>query len=533
MRRMATLDFVRGLCIMGMVSLHIFGRVYDSSWLGGDGMSERSLLHVVVLVSLAYMGGMAGLFLMVSSISHTISIRERLRKGVALEKVIAGQLIGGFALLALAFLVESAIGHHGFLGRLAYYDPSSGIGLMDTVRLHSPRLLYRGFHFMTLHTIAWCAIINSVIQYFLYRGEGHERTRRNTSVYIVLIISVIALTPLVWGFASWVIPGYPFAVHPGSELAVQYPMPGRTDAVTLLKLFILSPLAGQTEPLFPFMFISFIGAVIGIHLSEEKPHMYLPHKGMKIGGVMFAAGVLGIAFMWITGLDSIHNLIENTYLVMRLRIWLPVLLLTTGGQLVFLMMTIRLVEYRGVAGSFADGTKLFRRFAAASLTIYTFQYLDAVPLNLISLFPGVNVISGKEGMFWSFAAVMSALFTWHLLLLLWERYHFIGSLEWCLGRIKGSKKRTERTEWMSVVPKEVTGLDRFRDSILSLYLAGIGFFIFPVTILARSVARRAILTEGKNRYNSLSIRLSGYAYAWGSFAIFTLSQARAYVPILP
>ncbi|MGA1873255.1 MAG: hypothetical protein ACMUHY_06240 [Thermoplasmatota archaeon] len=550
MKRIATLDFIRGLCIMGMAALHVFGRVYDSSWLGTDQMSDKSLLHITGLLSLAYFGGMAGLFLMVSATSHTLSIQGQLRKGKKLESVILRQMSVGIVLLIFAFLAESTIGHHGFLGRMAYYDVSTGTSLMEAVSANSARVLYRGFHFMTLHTIAWCIIINSAIQYFLYRKGGIEKIARNVKIYIGLSALTILLTPLMWWIAGMVVAGYPFGTYPGTDLMVQYPLAGHSGVLDYVKLFFLGPLAGQTEPLFPFLFISFIGAIAGIYLSMNRPPRYFPHIGMKIGGIMFFIGIAGIAFMWLTGLDSVQNLIDNTYQILRLKIWFPLLLLTTGGQLVFLMMAIRLVEYRGVGAEFARRTTFFRRFGAVSLTIYTFQYLDAVPLNIISLFPGINVLTGREGLFWAVLAVVGSILTWHFVLLLWERKDFKGSAEWSFAVILAQLQRLfsrrsapstlkwhevpklkltlddVKVEWLSVVPKNPRGLDRFRDSILSTYLAFIGLVIFPLSILAHSVAKRARETEGENRFNRLSLKVSRWGLAWGSFATFWMSQVR-------
>lgn len=549
MKRVATLDFIRGLSIMGMAGLHVFGRVYDSSWLGTDQMSDKSLLHLVGLLSIAYIGGMAGLFLMVSATSNAISIRGQLAKGKKLESVIGRQMAVGLLLLVFAFLAESTIGHHGFLGRIAYYDPSTGASFYDLISANSARILYRGFHFMTLHTIAWCIIINSAIQYFLYRNGGIDKVARNVKVYIGLIAAVVLLTPFMWRLADLVVPGYPFAAYPGTDLLVQYPLFGISGVLDYLKLFLLGPIAGQTEPLFPFLFISFIGAIMGIYLSMDKPPKYLPHKGMQIGGIMFLAGVVGIAIMWLTGLDSVGNLIENTYQILRLNIWFPLLLFTTGGQLVFFSMVLRLVEYRGLSREFARKTVFFRRFAVVSLTIYTFQYLDAIPLNIISLFPGVNVVTGDEGLFWSVAAVVGSILTWHILLLLWEKKNFKGSAEWSFVMVlKGFTNLFKRSdpsngkwhdvpkmnligkeddvEWLNVVPAAPKGLDRFRDSILSIYLAFVGLVILPLSFLAHSVAKRARITEGENRYNRLSLKVSRWGLAWASFAMFWMSQVK-------
>ncbi|HHD15925.1 MAG TPA: hypothetical protein ENK47_04390 [Euryarchaeota archaeon] len=554
MKRYASLDIVRGLCIIGMVSLHAFRRIYDASWVGTEDLGGNSLLHILFLLGLAYAGGMAGLFLMVSTISHTISLRNNLRKGKDINSLIMRQLAGGFLLLLFAFIVESTLGQHGFLGTMAYVDPFSTPDYWNVLDENSARILYRGFHFMTLHTIAWSVIVNSIIQWFLFRKGGADRNGRNVAVYVFLAVAVILLTPVMWSLADMVIPGYPFATYPGTDRLVQYPLEGVSGLPDYMKLFILGPLAGQTEPLFPFLFISFIGAVFGIYLSTEHPPRYLPHKGMKFGGAMFLIGVLGLGLMWYSGLDSFQNLVDHTYEILRLPIWLPLLFLTTGGQIVFLMMFLRIVEYRGVAASIVSRTAMIRRFSVVSLTVFTFQYMDAIPTYLLSLIPGINVYSGKEELFWSVIAVLLIILTWHLILKLWERADFRGSAEWvmmlvrnglpvlfsgvrsCRGNwfdasVLGRLSRNEDIEWIDLTPEKLRGPDRERDSRLALWISALSLVIFPLVPLALYLARRAREREGSNRFNDLSLRLSRLGIGLGALIAFSLSQTKAYLLI--
>ena len=553
-KRMVTLDLVRGSCIMGMLGVHVFRRVYDLSWLGTDAMGDRSLLHLLTLLTIAYIGGMAGLFLLVSTISHTLSIREQLKAGRPLNGTIARQLMSGVLLLVFAFVVESTLGQHGFLGRMAY-TPLVGETSFTTALMENASLvLYRGFHFMTLHTIAWSVIVNSAVQWFLFRNGGAEKVSRNVKVYIGLTIAVLVLTPFMWAFASWVVPGYPFATYPGTDRMVQYPLEGVSTVFDYAVLFLLGPLAGQTEPLFPFLFISFIGAIIGIYLSMDRPPKHLPNKGMMIGAVMTLTGVLGIACMLFLGLDSVGTIMEDPYVILRLNIWMPLLLLTTGGQLVFLMLLLRIIEYRDMAAKVAERTVVIRRFAIVSLTVYTFQYIDAVPLHLVSHLPGVSVFNGKDSFFWAIMAIVAVLAFWNLLLKMWEKKDFICSVEWAFSvflrqlnhaaRSDRSKRpdikwylaprlnvlsADERIEWMELRPKNLIGADRERDSRLSFYLALLGLVLFPFSFLAFYIARAARSYEGPNRFNDISLKLSKLGVGWASVATFYLSQAKGFV----
>lgn len=86
--------------------------------------------------------------------------------------------------------------------------------------------------------------------------------------------------------------------------------------------------------------------------------------------------------------------------------------------------------------------------------------------------------------------------------------------------------KEDEVKWLNVVPERPRGLDRFRDSILSTYLAFIGLIILPLSFLAHSVARRARETEGDNRFNRISLKVSRWGLAWASFATFWMSQVR-------
>lgn len=552
--RMVTLDIVRGLCIIGMVGVHIFRRTYDLTWLGTEAMADRSVLHLVTLFLIAYIGGMAGLFLMVSTVSHTLSVREQLRAGKPLNGVITKQILSGFLLLAFAFIVESTLGQHGFFGRMAYTPLVGDMSFGESLVQNSEVILFRGFHFMTLHTIAWAVIVNSVVQWALLRNGGVYKVSRNVKVYLGLIVGVIVLSPVMWAFASWVVPGYPFATYPGTDRIVQYPLEGVSTIVDYVVLFALGPLAGQTEPLFPFLFISFIGAIVGLYLSMDRPPKYLPHKGMKIGGAMLFIGLFGIVIMLATGLDSIDNIMGDPYGILRMRIWLPLLLFTTGGQLMLLMMLIRMIEYRNISEKAAQKTVMIRRFAVVSLTVYTFQWMDALVLHLVSHIPGVSVFNGKDGFFWAIFSVMAVLVLWNVVLKLWEKVDFRGSAEWALAVVmvqtnnllKGGKGAPHRAKWylvpklnvlrgeasvkwMDLMPTNLTGPDKERDSRMSYWLSLVGLVFFPFLVPAYFLAKGSIGSEGPNRFNAISMRISRIGMGWASLIMFYLSQVKGFV----
>ncbi|MGA1866492.1 MAG: hypothetical protein ACMUFK_03380 [Thermoplasmatota archaeon] len=552
LKRIVTLDVVRGSCILGMVALHVFSAIFDRSWIGTEEMANKTLLDIVFLLTLAYIGGMAGLFLMVSIISHTISIRHQIGSGKKLADVMVRQIMGGLLLLLFAFIVESAIGHYGFIGRMAYWDPLGDISFSTQVSENLPRLYYRGFHFMTLHTIAWSIIINSIVQWVMYRKGGFIKDKRNVGIFGILSLMVLILTPLAWWFAGTVVDGYPYATYPGTDRMVQYPLAGVTGLFDLVKLFFLGPLAGQTEPLFPFLSIAFIGSIIGIYLTQEKQPSGFCTRGIKTGITFLALGILGIFLVWELHFDSWTNFTRNPFDIMKLGIWLPVILFTTGGQIIVLFLLLRLVEFREASYRFAERTKILRRFGAVSLTIYTFQYIDAFPRFLLTLIPGVEVFGDRDGMITSIIVTIIVLGFWNVLLMLWSKVRFIGSAEWLFSVIlsrlgKLSFKRGESTlkkekwyyvprldlftgknevDWMDLSEKGIKEESEVRDSRLSYWLSIAGLVLMPLAVVSYFISRKLMEKEQCNRLSRLSQKISKLGIVIGVIKLLILAVTR-------
>jgi hypothetical protein len=540
-RRFATLDVLRGAAIVGMVFIHVLSRVYDYKWFGTDQMADRSLLLILFCFSLAYLGGMAGLFLMVSTISNTISMKRQLQDGKSLGKVMKNKLLAGVILLVFAFLVEAVLGPNGFLGKTLSWDPGSGTGFIENSRSMLPLLYWRGYHFMTLHMIAWALIINTLVMGILSVNGGYRKVSRNVKVYICLIILVILLTPMAWKLTDLIVPGYPFATYAGTDHMVQYPLWGTSSAIDHVVLFFLGPLGGQTEPLFPFLAVAFIGSIIGLGLTRDRPSPEVANKGIKMGLVMFVLGGLWIPLMYHLGLDSFSNLVDNTFIILKLPIWLPILLLITGGNLLIVSLCLRLVEFRGKAKAFARRMTFFRRFGIVSLTVFTFQYFDMLPRYILTIIPGMDVVGGRVSMPLSFLTIGVVLISWDMVLRLWKKVDYRGSVEWTMGVMirKITKLRSQDLPWHALpklrIMSDVRNVEwielepvkrpRIYDSRLSFILSIFGLFFFPLSFISLRLSRYARKIEGINNYNRMALKLS-----WAGI-IFFCSWAMAFSQI--
>ncbi|MBN2157590.1 MAG: hypothetical protein JW776_16200 [Candidatus Lokiarchaeota archaeon] len=302
MKRYASIDFLRGLAIFLMIFVHTLMR-----WVWRDpiytDMGSYSLFVIIFLLATLFLGGWCGLFLMVSATGNMISMYNGFQRN-SVRQTIIKQIVGGILLLGAAILTESTTGYGGYFGNLA-------LGNIDKWTL----IFYKGYHFETIHAVAWCVILNGITQAILSRKGGWKKINRNIVIYLILIIVIVALTPSVWNFAQKVIQGYPDAKRtfvweifgksiPVTEIT-QYGFLFHDSIWELTIRFFLGPLAGKVEPIFPFLAVSYTGSIIALFLirkqKEKEGFIEYDVSVMKTPEVWFKRLTV---FLWFTSTMS-------------------------------------------------------------------------------------------------------------------------------------------------------------------------------------------------------------------------------------
>jgi len=559
MRRFASIDFLRGIAIVLMIFLHTILHVLDIDGLLLQ-MNDIPLINIVALIILPFLGGLAGFFLMVSAIGNMISMYRHLQAGRNVRDLVIRQIMGGVLLLIFAMISESILGIHGAI-------PNLMKTLDDASAWNWQVILYRGYHFETIHTIAWCIILNGVVQGILSRNDAWKNPRRLVKIYIMLIVAVVALTPLLWWLVDLAIPGYPWAIDPNTGVDVQYPYLGISEWWKFITHFFLNAIAGREEPIFPYLAVSFIGSIIGIILSQEretikKEWSFLPKKTMQIGFLMFFIGIMGlivnlVLLMDELGMTAALNLYKGLAFhrnwvpeypgiastTLPILGWLFQFLSLNGAAICLIMVVVRVVEFRGRGKEFADKTRFFRRFGFVAFTMYNLQWFYFVIHFIISstLYGDPYLKLDWAGTFLTMAITFLIL---HGLLLLWERAKYTGSLEWMMGTIAAqiipARKVADQkwwqagqlnveeafynAEWLNVIEKDEIRHDRHADSIMSYKLSFFGFLFFPISFITFIIARKSVRTEQENKFNKLAklISLIGilFFFTWLILSLF-------------
>ncbi|MFX1390079.1 MAG: hypothetical protein ACFE9Z_08460 [Promethearchaeota archaeon] len=529
MRRFASIDFLRGIAIVLMIFLHIITHVLDVDTLLAQ-IDNIPLINIFAFIILPFLGGLAGFFLMVSAIGNMISMYRHLQAGKSIKDLIIRQIMGGVLLLIFAMISESILGIHGAIANLAKT-------LDDISTWRWQVILYRGYHFETIHTIAWCIILNGIVQGILSRKDGWKNPRKLIKTYIILAIVIVVLTPLMWWLVDLIIPGYPWATDPNTGVDVQYPYLGISEWWKFITHFFLNAIAGREEPIFPYLSISFVGSIMGVVLAQNRDEIrkdwsFFPKRIMQIGFIMFIVGTIGLIVNLILMMDTLG--IENTMLFytslpfhrnwvpengVPLAGWLFQFLSLNGAAICLIMVVVRAVEYRGRGREFANKTKFIRRFGFVAFTMYNIQWIYFIAHLYVS---SVFYFTPYRLLDWvgTFLTIIVAFSMFYGILRAWEKAKYTGSLEWMMGTIAAqiipARKVKDKwwrsgqlnveeafynAEWLNIIEKDEIDYKRIPDSKFAYKLSYFGFLFFPISFITLIIARGSVLTEKNNRYN--------------------------------
>ncbi len=459
--------------------------MYNISWATNlDQLLQKNILIILSVLLLAFFTGWAGYFLIISAIVNALAMSKSASKGNNPVQILVKQLLTGVGVLVAAALTDGLIGYYGYFGsalRSGNWAYSRFINIF----------VGRSFFMMeTLHTIGWCMIINALVHFLLIRKNGFKKLKRNIIIYAILTVVVIIASPFIWNWVDGMHWGGYYDLNFFSEMSTrrdfytEFRWPNSFDQykVGTFKSSFFTLLAGDLEPLFPFLAASFAGALIGTALAKDKP----PKRFLFYGGiasfVFIAIGAILIAMGF--EFDFSYSRPFITYFLIVLGVWIGV---------IFLLLYK--VEYRGNPQKFANRriVRLMRLWGLVALSVYTLQIFSLFPRWLISIILiDVNLVTdklpyGQEG--FVLLLCFYILFAYHLLIKLWSKVNFKFSFEWLIIRFSkiGSKRDVSqrlnvdlimnKTEWINYKSEEV-----YRTSalILCIFLGFLGMHRFYI-----------------------------------------------------
>lgn len=425
-KRFVSLDFQRGLAIWLMTFLHTFEHLYNYDWVkkAPQKVLELPLPVLVVGLIVGFFASWNAYFLLISSTVNSLSMTKQARKGKEISQILLKQLLTGVGLLVVGYLTDSLL-YNGYFG--------TAIRTGDWTNTYP--LWYRFFAMHTLQIIGWSLIINAIIHSLLMRHQGHKKYRRNMMIYAFLALLVIGLSPIIHNWVdnmAWLVPQeIPMEVGLGDHSS--WPSIHLQAHNASFKTWVMALIAGDMEPLFPYLATSFAGSMVGLTLAKPKPPKRLPAIGGGISLSLMGIGGLFLALGFFT-MNNNRPALGN-YLLML------------GGQLGALFFFLWLMEYRGKSEQVANRriVKHFRLWGMASLSIYCLSIFELLPRWFLGAF--INLVFSEEvnllqsslyGYGQEYLAILVALYVmlaFELLVFLWSKFNFKFSFEWFIIRL--------------------------------------------------------------------------------------------------
>ncbi len=433
MKRIISLDFMRGLAIMGMLASHVLLHISHFAQVSNFGeIMDLEPVLIVVFIIVFILSNFRAAFLMISMMAHVYSMALAIKKGRSPEAVLKKQLLMGAMLYLVGLFCEGIAANWGVIGRsLESYAWS-----WDQIN--------HVLHFETLNSIAISIIVVSIIYYFLARNGGGTNTRRNTIVFTIIGVAFVALAPLIQSAVNAAYGGFYYNGNPGPWDA-QYTFSSAGEF--FLKLF-LAMVAGKEQPIFPFMGAACLGAIVGMYLSQEKVAPDLPKKSMLTGLIIIVAGVVVTALTIVLGGDFDPTFTPH-------QTWF--FLILVGLELVLIMAFMKSIEFNPKVklAKVLSRTRWLRRWGIIALSVFVWQIVIELPIrDLGTLITGINF--HNRGKVYdavpTILMIAAVVIVWDIAIRLWEKARFVGSFEWIMatlsqGMLVGFKRaKTEKSE---------------------------------------------------------------------------------------
>ncbi|MBK5114422.1 MAG: DUF1624 domain-containing protein [Candidatus Heimdallarchaeota archaeon] len=420
LKRLLSLDFLRGVAIFLMIPGHQLRSIYDLEWIiNSIGFGEKSGLVMFFASVYAILATFTSAFLIISIIVNVYTAEKRFERGEHPNSILRKQLITGFIIVVYGYLFEMILHPVGLLGKTVLLSDGNPVLYM----------LKRSFDFGTLHIIGWSIILVGLLHYFLVlrpKSQGKDNFMRVFFVYVSLIIIIFVSSPFLSQTIFNNFDGFP-GLH-FSDRQFDWPPTGAGDF--FLRQF-LAFLVGQYMPMIPFFGVSLIGAIIGMALAQKKPDKRLPLFIFLTGLMLLPIDIVMI----------ILGIMKEDFTFAYMGQAAQIFFLSIFGQLSILSLCLWLVEFKGKTGRFVKISRYWRRYGAISLTIFSLEIIAVIPRYLVQIITGWNVASeAAEGPFdatlWQ--AVITIAFVmifWEGLIRLWEQINFIGTFEWVNAKL--------------------------------------------------------------------------------------------------
>jgi hypothetical protein len=403
-KRLLSIDVLRGFAIVVLVIIHRIHYTWDGMKTHESVKTYMSGPLLPVLIFFIVLLSMAGVFYFMTGIVNTYTIHSGITKGKNKwhQSIFAGIAVGIWLIILnyiqrLFFMNGFLVGENGGIPQYPVGYVTGFIRDPGQVRFYWTQITEPG----TLSLIGLIVIIVSILVSLLLKFKNFLNLNR---MHIILLLLAIAAL-----FAS---------IFVKLHLSPKYE--AFLESQRYLKAIICGHLCRDFS-LFPYLGYAIIGSAMGLSLAENEDKKIFKRKsiftaiGLIIIGLLIFLVFDKNKFGGRGTLGAFASLVELAIFVFLLLFLLKI----------FDNSTEEKQQRRRLK------SKWIRRFGMLSLTVFMFEpVLAEILAKVIDFFAGLH---WRSHFLLVFLFALFCLLVWHLLLKLWQKASYLGSLEWLTG----------------------------------------------------------------------------------------------------
>jgi len=432
-KRILSLDFIRGLAIIGVVLNHA---ITYGIMLNED--NARKLLPkspLVIFAPLLIFGTWAGIFALITGIVNAYQIYLRMKKKENIGKALQGCLINSTLILIMHFIFLGLFNRVGESLTGNGYNHSLITGSIELQQLSIPSIeLF--FRADALAMISVSGYFTSFVLWIIWRKGEFHNTKRNVKILLEIGGIMLAISQLLWNQL------YPVFISSLNKGGLYY-----------IPAFFLSFISGTMHCLLPYGGYAVFGIILGIYLAEEKSIQEIKRFAKKVGFPLIIIGIILIIYHIFTVEGDLM-----TYFFKYKMIPPDLYLLNLGIMIIWFSWFFEKMDYCSDEkhAKIARKTILIRRFGILSLTLFMVEsfwctlWSYIFHTNFGSFSGEPDLVMTNFGLNLLFLLIVFG--SWFVILKKWEKYKYKYSFEWLMGKI-GSKLRKRPSESQDLTKK--------------------------------------------------------------------------------
>jgi hypothetical protein len=389
------LDFLRGLGILFVVILHtgfyFFDGLYDLD------LNNPSLIVTIIGFLLMF----AGLFAMISGVSHTLSFLKHRNDPSRIRYVLSY----GVLMLVVAYLYFIFTGPGIVLFDSRSMDESLIVSLIGSGRFQS-LTLERIFYVDSLVMIGLNILLLALLFRIIKKYLDHPR----------LPLSILLFASMFMALSYVRIPLYNVYLE-------------AVDNQQWFIMVLLNWLVAKNNPILPFYAFALFGVWIALLLKQEN--IRSTKRSMLFVGLFYL--LIGITGYILAPETMLERAIDPT--------WYFIMVTQIGIFTLFVLASFSVFDFK----SFKDNviTRFISRFGVAGLSVFFIEsVVSALIFRIMNLFVDVSFDIPGALLYGLTLALI-----WGVVLKYWEKKHYVYGIEYWISRIlskMGSSTKREK-----------------------------------------------------------------------------------------